>query len=172
MLRSPSGYRMSARPCRRPKAPARMAGMRFASGSTTTTRSQPASIRIRPEPKISLVPTEKVLRKTSQGSRLPRIAGSRKLWWFEQRMTGPRCGILSSPATCNSKRSRAIICATRLTPYQKCSAIGLGSANASTSGSLGSSSKIAFQPANCARGAPCFPLAALSRTTSTSSRTV
>jgi hypothetical protein len=79
MLRSPSGYSISTRPWRKPKAPARMAGIRLASGSSTTTRSDFASCRMNPDPKMSLVPTANTRSKTFHGTKLASTSGSRKL---------------------------------------------------------------------------------------------
>ena len=149
-----------------------MAEIKFASGSTTTTRSDRARTRMNPDPKISLVPTEKSWRNTDPGRTLLRITGSRKLWWLEEMMYGPWEGRFSSPVTCNLNRSSAKSRTTQLSMSQKISVTGRRAARARASGSTGSFCSTACQPANCSRDDAAVPDAALSRTRSTNSRTV
>ena len=66
--RSPSGNSTSTLPCRRPNAPACIAGTRLESGSTGITRANRASRAVNGVSKYSLAPTKNSCRKTRKGS--------------------------------------------------------------------------------------------------------
>ena len=164
---------MSTRPWRSPNAPARMAGIRFASGSTTTTRRERASRSMKPFPKISLVPTAKSFVKqigrqnACQDERIDvaLVIGAENI------RTALRQLLHAAHSQREAIEGDDLDQARNQVP--ECIADRLWTWPAHARASSGSSARIAFQPAKAVRApGPPAPLAALCRTASTRSRTV